>query len=266
MENVPLQQRAGKNPDPRAFFFPVGETVRSRYLQASDPDTVMLSGSSKEQRLVPVRQGETYAQAFNFTGGAIDFEHLFVDAQNNEYKVESGSIPDGGSWSLQGLAEGPAILLPNEKLVFRITGGDPSAGDGCNLSISYQTVSRDVVAVRKDIPGTSPVELLSPPAGEVWIPAAAGEEAETLLICNGDTDPHTFDVYVNNGSEDILVAKAVSVLAGEINDIGRFDRQGAFSYGQTLKVEMLEARAVASSRILFAGTLTKAALSKDDTP
>jgi hypothetical protein len=266
MENIPLQQRAGKNPEPRDFFLPVGETVRSRHLQASNPDTVMLTGSSKEQRLVPVRQAESFAQVFNFTGGGIDFEQLFVDDQNNEYRVNSGSVADGGRRTLEGFGEGPEILLPNEKIVFRITGGDPSAGDGCNLSIEYQTVSRDIVAVRKDIPGTSLVDILAPPAGEVWIPANAGEEGETLLICNGDSIEHTFATYINDGNEDILVSRSKSVLAGEINDIGHFEEVGCFSHGQTLKLKMLEPRATAGSRILFAGTLFKAALSKDDTP
>lgn len=120
--------------------------------------------------------------------------------------------------------------------------------------------------VRKDIPGTSVIDLFSPAPGEVWIPASAVEEGETLLICNGDSIAHTFDIYINNGIKDILVAKAQSIGAGEVNDIGHFDNQGSFSYGQTFKVQMLQPRDTASSRILFAALLTKAALSKDSTP
>jgi hypothetical protein len=261
--NVPLQQRAGKNPEPRAYFNPVGRTARSRVFRAVLGDNVLLSGSDKESRVLPIK-GEEAAFFLNNTGGSINYSALYVDEQNNEYLLESGSVADGSQQDVS-LSEGGAGLLPGEKIILRITGGDPTAGDGLNVRVAYQTVSEDLVNVRKDILDTSLADMFSPSAGEIWL-LMGQQESESLLIANGDDIDHYFDIYISEGGQDFLFTKNRLMQAGRMGEIGALEVAPAISYGQTYKVKMKEAKHTANSRILFFGTLSVAALSKDDTP
>jgi hypothetical protein len=265
MENIPLQQRAGKNPEPRAFSYPLVATARSRVFRAKDTeDNIVLSGSSKEQRAIPLG-AEAVGLILNFTGGDIGYAAYFVDDQDNEYLLESGTIGDGSSDDID-FGEGFIGLLPGEKIILRITSGDPDAGDGCNVLAGHITVPEDIAVLRTDVPGTSLVDLCSPGAGELWQAVGPTGEAETLLMANGDTDDHTFNIYINEGGQDYLIRKAVLIRAGRVEDLNVLEESGGLSYGQTLKVKMLESRTVAGSRIMFVGTVVKVALSKDDTP
>lgn len=263
--NVPLQQRGGQNPQSRAYGHPLVATARSRVFRASgNQDNILLSGSGKEQRAFPLG-AEAVAVLYNFTGGQIDFAAYFVDEQNNEYPVEIGLVADGGTNDID-MGEGLVALAPGEKIILRITGGDPSAGDGLNVMVGHITVPEDMAIIRKEISDTSVVELFAADPGELLLSVGVQGEAETLLIANGDDIDHTFDVYISEGGQDYLVEKATLIGTESVNGLGIFEEFGGLSYGQTVKLKMLQAKNNASSRVLFLGTMMKVALSKDDTP
>jgi hypothetical protein len=200
----------------------------------------------------------------NLTSAGIDFELYLVDDQGNEYKGPYGSLGPGSRTTFN-FGDSAFAFLPDEKIIIRFPGSpDLEDGNGVPIWVEFQVVSKDLAVVRKDIPNTDLIDLFSPPPGELWTGYDISTDADGLAIANADDIEHTFNFYLNDGNRDFaLQSGPISVSANSLNIITVFNDTGCVSHGQTLKVEMLQPRQKASSRILFLGTLSKMSLSRD---
>jgi hypothetical protein len=125
MPNIPLQQRAGRN---------IGVEVTPPYIQgaaapqilvATSGSTVLMQGRENVARTPFVRTklypalSWIYGVLFNNTAASIDYEVFFVDDENNEMEVSSGTVAANAVGSLTISVVGFWALCPGEKLVLR---------------------------------------------------------------------------------------------------------------------------------------------------
>lgn len=126
MPNVPLQQRAGRNIGVEGITPYVQGAATPETPVAANGDTVLMEGREHVAR-TPLVQGKipsgtipAFGVCFNNTAGSIDYSIFFVDEDNREMLVGSGTVGANSAGPLM-LTDANAIwaLCPGEKLVLR---------------------------------------------------------------------------------------------------------------------------------------------------
>jgi hypothetical protein len=238
----PLQSRGGKNtsPGPLTLFDGVkgaGKIVKL----AARGDNVLVEGLKDRIRIVGIVAAFDLGSLLNRNGlgpapvGDVSYTYHFIDAHGNEIEIpdSSGNVVEDGNDDLDNQVPTPnptcAVFgfLENEKLVLRVTGGNPdlsavTEGYGVYYVPTSIHDAENAICERIRIMNTYRTVIAAPPPGKTWqMPATSSYPCgASMLVMNFDPDPHTFDCFlVDSQGNELLVSNGDTIAAESIGNI-----------------------------------------------
>jgi len=253
-----LKVRGGNNtsPNPITLFDTEKGSGEIIAMQAG-VDNVICEGLANKVRLMGV-QGSGFGttvlgKLYNRNGDIVDITYTthYIDAQDREIQIGNGSIGDGNSDEIY--PPNPVCaafgLLEDESIVIRITGGDPSLGQGvlfvpAGVHDAFNAISQRIPITQAN----TRVVIAQPPPGKSWQMPVSGSYpcGAAALGINFDGVLHAFDCYVSDDQgNDVLLANGDTVGAGLIENIfsDTFNSH-MFPYPYRLSVEVTDANPI----------------------
>jgi len=222
----PLQKRAGKNtsPGPVVLFEGVKGAGEIVPIKSGGQHTV-LEGLKDKIRLAGVVAFQTIGSLYNRCGVDIGYDVIFIDANGNEITLATVALLSDGSFD-QIPSPNPACavfgFVEGEKVVIRITSGDPSGNDGLLFIPVSIHDARNAICERIPIVNGGRTVIAQPPVGKTWqMPATSSYPCgASILAFNYDSDPHTFNCYVSDDQGNrVLMSNTDSVGANSVGNI-----------------------------------------------
>lgn len=262
MPDPALQKRTGKNTGPSpVFLYPGNKGSGDISKVIANQDNVLVAGLRDAVRISGVVPCCFYGALFNRNGlgvgpGDVSFDVVFIDAQGNEIVYQSGTVIDGGSpfgiCTPNCACCGPFGLVEGEKIVLRITGGNPSAGDGVVFVPMATQDSVTAISPRAYVTGRGRVVVAQPPPGKIWqMPIAQVYPCGAACIgINFDAvNLHSFNCYLVNGQtgDEVLLSAGDNVAANSIaNLFSDIVSSHMFPYPYRLEVQSVDANPFAA--------------------
>lgn len=222
MPDPALQKRGGNNAGPGPVLFYDGDKATADIVKVlANQDNLLAEGVEGKVRVCAVAACLCLGQLFNRNGDGVtpvDCDVVFIDAQGNEIIYQTGisifGVEPGPPWpnnawiTTPNSACGVFSLIKGEKIVLRVTGGNPALGDGVYyvpLAIHEAHTAR---APRTYITNQNRTVIAEPPPGKLWqmpittiYPCGAG-----IVGINFDAvNAKIFDCYLVNGETGVEV-------------------------------------------------------------
>jgi len=162
--NPQLQRRAGRN-FPGFLGVISGQNCDSFKMSSTD---LVLAEPKGDEIVLPAGPALLTAgfscKLFNSSGVALDFDLVFVDEFGSEYVCDTASaVADGATDTLSP----PTFLYlkEGEKLILRVTSGNPLGGNGVHVTRAMTTAPQSILFDAKTYKLTVPELVLAPPEG-----------------------------------------------------------------------------------------------------
>jgi len=248
-----LKVRGGNNTSPNPItLFDVEKGAGEILKMQAGADNVVCEGLANKVRLLGVQGAvpffATVGKLYNRNGDAITpitWTAHYIDAQGREIQIGTGVVADGNSDDIP--TPNPACasfgLLENESVVVRITGGDPSLGQGVLFVPVAIHDAFNAISQRTPITqANTRVVVAQPPPGKSWqMPVSSSYPCGAAALgINFDAGAHAFDCYISDDQgNDVQIASADNVPATTIANIFS-DTFGShmFPYPYRLEVEV----------------------------
>lgn len=240
--NTPLQERGGANIG-RSFIVPSAIRGNTVYRELFVGSNVLVVGAGDDNaRLVGIFFSPS-VMIYNNSGVALSGSLVWLDGRGNEVTLDNFvALADGATAGLTPNSKlgAFATLAPTESLELRL---DPAVYlGGAVVSVSYQDFYQAVNA-RVDLDTTLKV-MSHPLPGRAFQPA---NEFSTPVILNLDTIPHTVDIYVNDGVQDLLLYRNAAVAPGSNFTVA----SAGPGNGQSIKAMLKEPLSAPDKRVVF---------------